>query len=191
MYGMYWLSTLVYLNILWISGVLLGGIIFGLAPATTSLAHVLKKIIWHRQQDIKIGLSFYSEYRQIWKETNKFIFLFYFIYLFLWVDFRLITQFYPFLFPVVLFLFLLVFLITVYFIIFYQVFPYSFWYRFKNSILLPWLFPLHSLGILILTVALLFLSIRFSFLIVIGGVSFPLASFYYLLRKKYWQNFKN
>jgi len=82
MLGMQWLSSLVYLNLLWLLGVLAGGIILGIGPATLSLCAVLREQIWN-QRDIEVSSFFFKEYKRIWKESNQFIFLFYGVYLFL------------------------------------------------------------------------------------------------------------
>ena len=39
---MFWLTTIVFLNLLWIVGVILGGVILGIGPATLAMTNVFK-----------------------------------------------------------------------------------------------------------------------------------------------------
>lgn len=189
MQGMQLLSSLVYLNLLWFLGVVAGGVVLGIGPATLSLCAVLRELIWN-QREIAVGPFFLQEYQRLWKESNRFIFLFYGIYLFLWLDFRVIMQFSPSIFPAFVILAVLVFLVTCYFIVFYEVFDGSLRTKLKNSLLLPWLFPAQSLGMLAMIGGSLFLVVRFPVVVVLFLMSVPFALFHCILRKKYWQNFR-
>ncbi|WP_319467912.1 DUF624 domain-containing protein [uncultured Trichococcus sp.] len=193
MRGMQLLSSLVYLNLLWFLGVVAGGVVLGIGPATLSLCAVLRELIWEliwNQREIAVGPFFLQEYQRLWKESNRFIFLFYGIYLFLWLDFRVIMRFSPSIVPAFVVLAVLVFLVTCYFIVFYQVFDGSLRTKLKNSLLLPWLFPAQSLGILALVGGFLLLIMRFPVVAVLFLMSVPFALFHYMLRKKYWQHFR-
>lgn len=190
MRGMHWLSSLVYLNLLWLLGVFAGGVMLGIGPATLSLCAVLRELIWN-QREIAVGPFFFQEYQRIWKESNRFIFLFYGVYLFLWLDFRVIMRFSPSIFPAFVVLAVLAFLVTCYFFVFYEVFDGPVRMKLKNSLLLPWLFPAQSLGMLAMIGGFLLLIMRFPVVAVLFLMSVPFALFYYMLRKKYWQNFRD
>lgn len=190
MLGMQWLSSLVYLNLLWLLGVLAGGIILGIGPATLSLCAVLREQIWN-QRDIEVSSFFFKEYKRVWKESNRFIFLFYGIYLFLWVDFWAIIRFAPSIFIVFAFFTVLIFLVTCYYFLFYEVLNRPFWTKLKNSLLLPWLFPAQSLGIIITAGGFLLLLNQFPVVSVLFSVSAPFSLFFYILRNKYWRNFRS
>lgn len=189
MRGMQWLSSLVYLNLLWLLGVVAGGVVLGIGPATLSLCAVLRELIWN-QREIAVGPFFLHEYQRLWKESNRFIFLFYGIYLFLWLDFQVIMRFLPSIFPAFIVLAVLVFLVTCYFFVFYQVFDGQLRMKLKNSLLLPWLFPGQSLGMLAFVGGFLLLIMRFPVVAVLFLMSVPFALFHYMLRKKYWQHFR-
>lgn len=190
MRGMQWLSSLVYLNLLWLLGVFAGGVVLGIGPATLSLCAVLRELIWN-QREIAVGPFFLQEYQRIWKESNRFIFLFYGVYLFLWLDFRVIMRFSPSIFPAFVVLAVLAFLVTCYFFVFYEVLDGPVRMKLKNSLLLPWLFPAQSLGMLAMIGGFLLLIMRFPVVAVLFLMSVPFALFYYMLRKKHWQNFRD
>lgn len=189
MRGMQWLSSLVYLNLLWLLGVLAGGVVLGIGPATLTLCAVLRELIWN-QREIAMGPFFFKEYQRIWRKSNRFIFLFYGVYLFLWLDFQVIMRFLPSVFPAFVVLTIVVFLVTCYFFIFYEVFDGSVRTKLKNSLLLPWLFPTQSLGMLVIFIGFLLTIVHFPVVAVLALVSGPFAVFYYILRKKYWQEFR-
>lgn len=184
---MFWISTIAYLNILWIVGVLLGGIVLGIGPATVAISNILEILIWNRNKDIPIFKTFYHEYKENWKKANKFIFIFYLIYSLLTINYLVTLNFSPLFLPIFLLLLSIVYLTTIYFILFYKRFKHPFSTDFKNIILLPWLFPIQSITILILTITSLILMNIFSVYIVLSSISLPLSSFYYLLRKKQQQ----
>lgn len=63
-------TKLVYLNLLWLLFTLLGGIVFGVMPATVSLFAVLRQGLMGESDSLKVGASFFGYYRKEFLKTN-------------------------------------------------------------------------------------------------------------------------
>ncbi|MGP6146417.1 YesL family protein [Jeotgalibaca sp. A122] len=186
---MQWFSSLVYLNILWFVGVLAGGVLLGIGPATLALCAVLRALIWERK-DVVINEFFYEVYRRVWNESIRFMIPLYAVLAFSWVNYRVIATFAPVVMPVFVVLWVIIFLTISYFFIFYGTLAGSPWQKLKDSLVLPWMFPLQSLGMLVGVGAIWLLNWRFSVVGVLFLFSAPVALYYCLLRKKYWRHFR-
>src|SRR5690606_4799217 len=68
--GMEWITRFVYLHLLWICFTLLGGIVFGLFPATVTSHAIMRK--WLRgEDDFPILQTYWSYYKQdFWKSNT-------------------------------------------------------------------------------------------------------------------------
>lgn len=186
---MQWFSSLVYLNILWFVGVLAGGVLLGIGPATLALCAVLRALIWERK-DVVVNEFYYEVYRRVWNESIQFMIPLYAVLAFSWVNYRVIATFAPVVMPVFVVLWVIIFLTISYFFIFYGTLAGSPWQKLKDSLVLPWVFPLQSLGMLVGVGAIWLLNWRFSVVGVLFLFSAPVALYYYLLRKKYWRHFR-
>lgn len=89
MNGLDWLATLAYLNILWLGFTLLGGVIFGAGPATFAVHALVKKK--QEQGDLShVFRKFRHEFKQHFKDGNRYFWLLTGASLFIYVDTRVI-----------------------------------------------------------------------------------------------------
>lgn len=89
MNGLDWIATLAYLNILWLGFTLAGGIFFGAGPATFAVNALVKKK--QEQGDLSHVFSkFKTEFKQHFKEGNRYFWLVTAASLFIYVDTRVI-----------------------------------------------------------------------------------------------------
>ncbi|MBM7540698.1 YesL family protein [Amphibacillus cookii] len=63
------ISRYAYINLLWVAFVLLGGVIFGIMPATISMFTVIRKWL-HQNSDDSIFQTFYYTYKQEFIKSN-------------------------------------------------------------------------------------------------------------------------
>ncbi|WP_134684099.1 YesL family protein [Brevibacillus migulae] len=84
-----WLTSLAYLNLLWIGFILLGGILFGWGPATVAMYTVSRKwLTGHR--DIAVFPLFWQTYKTEFIRSNGLVLLMVVIGAILFVDFRIL-----------------------------------------------------------------------------------------------------
>ena len=65
-----WIMRLAYVNLLWISFTLLGGIIFGIMPATIALFAITRKWEMDKEEDFPIFKTFWESYRKDFIKAN-------------------------------------------------------------------------------------------------------------------------
>lgn len=84
----------VILNILWILGVIMGGVIFGVAPATLSLSKVLNdKTFFENNSKIKpIVISFFKNYKNNFLKANLFLGLYGILFYLLIIDYNILKE---------------------------------------------------------------------------------------------------
>ncbi|MGP6139902.1 hypothetical protein [Jeotgalibaca sp. A127] len=141
-------------------------------------------------EDVVVNEFFYEVYRRVWNESIQFMIPLYAVLAFSWVNYRVIATFAPVVMPVFVVLWVIIFLTISYFFIFYGTLAGSPWQKLKDSLVLPWVFPLQSLGMLVGVGAIWLLNWRFSVIGILFLFSAPVALYYYLLRKKYWRHFR-
>lgn len=90
--GFDWFLRLVYINLLWLGFTLLGLVLFGLGPATTSMFTVMKKWVTG-QEDIKIFATFWQTYKKDFFRANLLVFCLLSAGSLLYVDFLFIGYF--------------------------------------------------------------------------------------------------
>lgn len=83
--------NLIYLNLLWIAFTLLGGIVFGIFPATAALFAVVRKMILE-DEDASVFPEFIAHFKASFKTSNLIGYAGSFIGLFLLIDFRIIQS---------------------------------------------------------------------------------------------------
>ncbi|WHY85675.1 DUF624 domain-containing protein [Neobacillus novalis] len=70
-----WITRLVYVNLLWIGFSLLGLLLFGVGPATSSMFMIIRKWVIG-QEDVKVFSSFWRAYKKdFWKANLLTLFL--------------------------------------------------------------------------------------------------------------------
>lgn len=107
------------LNVYWIFFTLVGGVIFGLGPATVAMYGCMKHKISHGDYIKKRFELFKSIYKEEFFKFNRVFFLFYFFWFIVYVDFQLLNEFKMGLMGeivayVLLFLSMILFLMTLY-----------------------------------------------------------------------------
>ena len=65
-----WIMRLAYVNLLWFSFTLLGGIIFGIMPATITLFAITRKWEMDKEEDFPIFKTFWESYRKNFMKAN-------------------------------------------------------------------------------------------------------------------------
>src|SRR4051812_27089176 len=65
-----WIMRLAYVNLLWFSFTLLGGIIFGIMPATIALFAITRKWEMDKEEDFPIFKTFWESYRKDFIKAN-------------------------------------------------------------------------------------------------------------------------
>ncbi|GEK88435.1 Uncharacterized membrane protein YesL [Alkalibacterium putridalgicola] len=89
MKGFDWLATLAFLNILWLGFTLAGGILFGAGPATFAVNALVKKKL-HQDDLSHVFTKFKTEFKEHFKEGNRYFWLVTAASLFIYVDIRVI-----------------------------------------------------------------------------------------------------
>lgn len=74
-----WIIRIAYLNILWIVFTILGGVILGIGPATTSLFAVLRQMMIKSATEVSIFKEFWSVYKAEFKNGNIIFYIMLFI----------------------------------------------------------------------------------------------------------------
>lgn len=187
-----WIPILFYLNFLWFVGTLAGLVALGVGPATVSLFETLKEIQW-RNNEISIGKFFFNQYKKKWKETNKWIVVFYAVFLFLWIDYRLINLFNTniiisrIVYPIFILLLLLVILTSLYFFAFYTNFELPLLKIIENSLLLVLSNPLRSFIMLLFLILYYNLILRWPIIFLFFLGSLPAFVVVLLLKNVYFK----
>ncbi|MFD1386242.1 YesL family protein [Oceanobacillus oncorhynchi subsp. oncorhynchi] len=83
--------NLIYLNLLWVVFTLLGGIVFGIFPATAALFAVIRKMILE-DEDTAVLSEFITHFKASFKTSNLLGYAGSFIGLFLVMDFRIVQS---------------------------------------------------------------------------------------------------
>lgn len=65
-----WIMRLAYVNLLWFSFTLLGGILFGIMPATIALFAITRKWEMDKEEDFPIFKTFWESYRKEFIKAN-------------------------------------------------------------------------------------------------------------------------
>ncbi|MEH7253002.1 YesL family protein [Neobacillus niacini] len=65
-----WIMRLAYVNLLWISFTLLGGILFGIMPATIASFAIIRKWVMDKEEDYPIFKTFWESYRKDFINAN-------------------------------------------------------------------------------------------------------------------------
>ena len=65
-----WIMRLAYVNLLWIFFTLIGGIIFGVMPATVAIFAVTRKWIMDKEEDFPVFKLFWKSYRSEFLRSN-------------------------------------------------------------------------------------------------------------------------
>jgi uncharacterized membrane protein YesL len=86
-----WISNLVYINILWLTFTLFGGIILGIFPATVTMFFMIKKML-SEKGDISIVKDFTRLFRREFKKSNQLFFPFILCGVILFADIRFISS---------------------------------------------------------------------------------------------------
>ncbi|WP_042462414.1 YesL family protein [Neobacillus dielmonensis] len=85
-----WIMRFAYLNILWLVFTLMGAIVFGIMPATTSVFVVVRK--WIRgEPEIPIFQNFWGNYRKSFAKTNLIGVVLFVIGFIIYIDFVYLT----------------------------------------------------------------------------------------------------
>ncbi|MEF3329830.1 MULTISPECIES: YesL family protein [Oceanobacillus] len=83
--------NLIYLNLLWVVFTLVGGIVFGIFPATAALFAVVRKMILE-DEDAAVLPEFIIHFKASFKTSNILGYVGSFIGLFLLIDFRIVQN---------------------------------------------------------------------------------------------------
>ncbi|SDN23324.1 YesL family protein [Bacillus sp. OK048] len=65
-----WIMRLAYVNLLWISFTLLGGILFGIMPATIASFAIIRKWVMDKEEDYPIFKTFWESYQKDFMNAN-------------------------------------------------------------------------------------------------------------------------
>lgn len=89
--GMEWISRIVYVNALWLLFTLMGGVIFGISPATAALFSITKK--WVNGEEVPaVFTQFWQEYRFYFWRSQKISFVFGVAGILLFIDWHFFSQ---------------------------------------------------------------------------------------------------
>ncbi|MBM7572964.1 YesL family protein [Aquibacillus albus] len=87
-----WVTSLVYVNLLWIGFSLLGLLLFGIGPATSAMFTVIRKWLMG-EEDVKVFLTFWQTYKKDFLKTNFLILILLAVGGLLYLDFLFIGNF--------------------------------------------------------------------------------------------------
>ncbi|MFC4025064.1 YesL family protein [Oceanobacillus longus] len=154
-----WMIKIAYLNILWIVFTILGFVLFGLFPATSSMFTIVHK--WfHKEHHLPIFHTFWVNYRSNFLKLNGFSFIFLIIGYILYYDFlflQLNSGKLQFLFPIFVLISLAYVITLLFFFPVYVQFDLKFFQYIKQSFLVAVTSPLETLQIAIAIAALYFI----------------------------------
>ncbi|MGG0717750.1 DUF624 domain-containing protein [Robertmurraya massiliosenegalensis] len=169
-----WFSNLAYLNLLWVVFTLFGFIILGVAPSTSALFAVIRKLL-QNEGKVSITKTYYEYFRRdFWKINRVF-------YVLLLVGFIIFVDIY-FLYGLkntlaTLFLYLLMVLSIIYFVTCLFIFPVFVHYdlkmleNIKQAFLMGMTKPLYILGIVVSLVVSYVVLIYLKTLFIFFGIS--------------------
>ncbi|KAB8131025.1 DUF624 domain-containing protein [Gracilibacillus oryzae] len=155
-----WVMWMMYLNILWMAGVLLGIGIFGLFPAILALVITIRE--WRMQGDqVKFTKVFFSAWKQHFFIANSFGLIYLLIGYILYIDFYWIVDLQSslrVLFVVFFFVFLIMYIVSFLYVFpVYAHFKTSFIKTIKHATILGIFSPFMTIMIIVLIIGLQYL----------------------------------
>lgn len=178
-----WIYRLAYINFLWILFTLIGGVVFGITPATVAMFAVVRQ--WLKGKSNQSTLkSFFTIYKNDFRKANTLGLLLVFVGLVLYIDAKLIVNFTGFFKYILLGSFGMVF--SFYVLILLYVFPVFVQYKnnsfqhIKSALLIGIAYPLRTIVMGISVISVLFICFVFpvlSFLYLGSGLSIVLMFF--------------
>jgi uncharacterized membrane protein YesL len=169
-----WIMRLAILNVLWVLFSLLGAIVLGFFPATSSMFEITRKWL-NGEVDIPILRCFWESYKKNFLKANLLGFLLVIIGVILYVDFSLLSKFDSFTFKALTTLVIL--MSVVYCLLLIYIFPIFVTYeislvqKIKFACLLGIYRPLSTIGILLGCILLYIIFSTFSPVLVFFGGS--------------------
>lgn len=85
-----WISNLALINILWLFFTIIGGIVLGFLPATTSMVLTIKRL--RIKQDINIRKEFIHNYKKEFRNSNRVFYPFIIVYIILAADINFVVS---------------------------------------------------------------------------------------------------
>lgn len=172
-----WITRLAYINILWLGFTLLGLIVFGLFPATIAMFTITRKWIMG-DTDLPVFTTFWQAYKQEFLKSNLFGLIFYFIgfVFFINTTFLLTVDAGSFFNSIKIPLYVAMIalaLIMVYVIPTYVHYDLKFLQIWKNAFLIMLIHPLHNIAIVVGSVVVVYLMLRFPATLVFFCASVP------------------
>lgn len=171
---LYIIEIILFLNILWIGGALLGLGVLGIFPATRALSRVVSRELFNYDDggsSLKsLAHEFWSNYKSEFKSVNKFGLIYLLIYGVLYFDFVVITQLmkgavYAAFLPIVTVVLFYIILTNI-FLLMNDSIEFS-WTHIKKILVLPFALPGASLLYLFFLVVFSLLAIRFSVIFIL------------------------
>lgn len=175
-----WISNLAYINILWLTFTLLGGVLLGIFPATIAMFFIIKRMFLEKS-DFSILKEFTILYKKEFKKSNLLFFPFILLAIIVAADIRFISSLdFAFnslvvkLFYVLLFLLAMIFLYSLVVYIYgargkKEIFKSSLYILFNNPMtnlyILTGLLLLHFLTLKVAGLSLLFSGSVFSLIV--------------------------
>jgi uncharacterized membrane protein YesL len=175
-----WISNLAYINILWLTFTLLGGVLLGIFPATIAMFFIIKRMFLEKS-DFNIIKEFTILYKKEFKKSNLLFFPFILLAIIVAADIRFISSLdFAFnslvvkLFYVLLFLLAMIFLYSLVVYIYgargkKEIFKSSLYILFNNPMtnlyILTGLLLLHFLTLKVAGLSLLFSGSVFSLIV--------------------------
>ncbi|MBT2734429.1 YesL family protein [Bacillus sp. ISL-7] len=173
-----WISNLAYINILWLTFTLLGGVLLGIFPATIAMFFIIKRMFLEKS-DFSIIKEFTILYKKEFKKSNLLFFPFILLAIIIAADIRFISSLdFAFNSLVVKLFYVLLFLLAMIFL--YSLVVYIYGARgkkeiFKSSLYILFHNPMTNLYILTGLLLLHFLTLKVAGLsVVFSGSVFSL-----------------
>lgn len=148
-----WFLNIVFLNVLWIVFTLLGGVVFGLFPATSAMFAIVRKWMILKEGESNIVVSFWEYYKKDFLKLNIFSLIFYIFGYVLYLNAMYLlvnASHYYFLIPGLLILFIVYILTILFFFPVFVHYKLSFFQYMKQSFLIAFVSPLEILGVLLI-----------------------------------------
>ncbi|MGO4936303.1 YesL family protein [Fundicoccus sp. Sow4_H7] len=173
-----WLVRLIILNFLWIIFTVLGLGLFGIAPATFSLANVIYKWL-SVGHDISFVKTFIDYYKENFFKSNKIGLLIISLFAFIQLDFYISEQFIQsaLFHTVIVILFWLLIIYTCYLLVIFSRYELCFSQYFKQTLYIAFGSPLVSIGMLLVVFFIAILYTYIPILFFFMGVSLTLYPF--------------
>jgi len=86
-----WFSNLVYINILWLTFILLGGVFLGFFPATIAMLFIIKKLMVEKD-GFSIGKEFIGAFKREFRKSNQLFYPFILCGFIIIMDIRFISS---------------------------------------------------------------------------------------------------